>query len=73
MKGENKMKKIKMFIPTNFNYIIVNKKSFAKYALLKKDITKKVNYVWKTKAKADAYFKRNKLNRNLHKVEKVAL
>ena len=62
---------IKMFIPTIFDYIIVNKKSFAKYRLLRN--TKKVNYFWKSKAKADAYFKRNNLNRNLYKVEQVAL
>ena len=73
MKGKNKMKKIKWFIPTIFEYIIVNIKSYAKYGLLKKDITKKVNYIWKSKAKADDYFKRNNLNRKLYKVEKVAL
>jgi len=64
-------KKLKMFIPTIFDYIIVNKKSFEKYRLLRN--TKKVNYFWKSKVKADDYFKRNNLNKKLYKVEKVAL
>ena len=62
---------IKMFIPTIFDYIIVNKKSFVKYRLLRN--TKKVNYFWKSKTKADDYFKRNNLNKKLYKVEQVAL
>ena len=64
---------MKVFTPTIFDYIIVNKKNYAKYGLLKKDISKKVNYVWKSKAKADAYFKTNNLNEKLYKIEKVAL
>jgi len=71
MKGKNKMKKIKWFVPTIFDYIIVNKKNYAKYGLLRN--TKKVNFFWKSEAKADDYLKRNNLSRKLYKVEKVAL
>jgi len=49
---------IKIFTPKYFDWCILDKKTRIK----------KVNYFWKSKEKAQAYFDKNKLNKNRYAI-----